>query len=57
MVDTDEASPLFIGGGRTNEVLEQYQILADDFVEDVMNGRRIKNSSSQRRLTACISKK
>lgn len=38
MVDTGEDSPLFIGGDYTERVLEQYRILADDYVENIMNG-------------------
>ena len=39
MVDTNEDSPLFIGGEHTCKVLEQYQILADDYVDAVINNR------------------
>jgi len=45
MVDTSEDSPLFVGGEKnTAAILEQYQILADDFVECVMNGKRGGNN-------------
>ena len=37
MVDTAEDSPLFIGGDYTQRVLEQYGILADDYVEKIMS--------------------
>lgn len=40
MVDTSEDSPLFIGGDYTEKILEQYQILADDYVADIMNGKK-----------------
>ena len=40
MVDTGEDSPLFVGGNYTERVLEQYRILADDYVEKIKNGGR-----------------
>lgn len=43
MVDTEEDSPLFVGGNYTDRVLEQYKILADDYVENIMNGGRENN--------------
>lgn len=44
MVDTSEDSPLFIGGDYTEQVLEQYQILADDYVENMMKDTRTYHS-------------
>ena len=38
MVDTAEDSPLFIGGDYTQRVLEQYEILAEDFVKRMIDG-------------------
>lgn len=43
MVDTSEDSPLFIGGDYTERILEQYQILADDYIENVMNNGKSYN--------------
>ncbi len=44
IVDTDENSPLFIGGVYTERVLEQYEILADDYVEGMKQGKKALNS-------------
>ncbi len=44
MVDTREDSPLFIGGDYTERVLEQYDILADDFVDAVKRGEKVLNN-------------
>jgi uncharacterized protein len=44
MVDTAEDSPLFIGGDYTEKVLEQYQILADDYIEQIMQGKKPQNN-------------
>ena len=43
IVDTAENSPLFIGGAYTDQVLEQYQILADDYVAAFKEGRKNPN--------------
>ncbi len=44
MVDTKEDSPLFIGGDYTKRVLEQYQILADDYIENIKKGQKSHNN-------------
>lgn len=44
MVDTSEDSPLFIGGEYTDRVLEQYELLADDFIEAVKRGDKGLNN-------------
>lgn len=44
IVDTSEDSPLFVGGEHTKEVLEQYEILADDYVEGMIAGKKSLNN-------------
>lgn len=39
MVDTSEDSELFIGGDFTERVIEQYQILCDDYVNSLKEGK------------------
>ncbi len=39
MVDTSEDSELFIGGDFTDRVIEQYQILCDDYVSSLKEGK------------------
>ena len=40
MVDTYEDSPLFIGGEYSKKVLEQYQVLADEYVRNIKSGKK-----------------
>jgi len=57
MVDTSEDSDLFIGGEYTNEVLEQYRILADDYVSSVKKGEKNLNHLFTNYLNALYFKK
>lgn len=40
IVDTSEDSPLFIGGEYTNNVLSQYEILSEDYIESMKSSER-----------------
>ncbi|MBE6799065.1 MAG: radical SAM protein [Ruminococcaceae bacterium] len=44
IVDTSEDSPLFVGNEYTDSVLEQYQILADDYVKSTIQGKHVYNN-------------
>lgn len=44
IVDTSEDSPLFIGGPYTDRVLEQYEILAEDYVESFKQNKPALNN-------------
>lgn len=57
IVDTAEDSPLFVGGDYTDRVLEQYQILADDYVENMMQGKKSQNNLIANTLSALYFKK
>lgn len=43
MVDIDEESLLFVGGKYTRLIIEQYRILADDFVNGIIAGQATRN--------------
>ena len=57
MVDTAEDSPLFIGGDYTQRVLEQYEILAEDFIEAVINNKKQLNNIFSEKLNRLYFKK
>ena len=57
MVDTSEDSELFIGGEYSNEVLEQYRILAADYVSSVKKGEKTLNHLLTHYLNALYFKK
>ena len=57
MVDTSEESPLFIGGVYSDQVLEQYRILAEDYVMNVKCGKKANNRFFEDYLNALYFKK
>ena len=57
MVDTGEDSPLFIGGDYTAKVLEQYKILADDYVNNIISGKGDSNNVFEHTLNSLYFKK
>ena len=44
MVDTREDSPLFIGGDYCDKILEQYEILSEDFIDAIKTGKKQLNN-------------
>ncbi len=57
MVDTSEDSDLFIGGDYSDRVIEQYRILADDYISSVKNGDKNLNHLFTNYLNALYFKK
>ena len=57
LVDTDEESPLFIGGDYTPLILEQYRILADEYVKAIMEGHIRRNDLITSKLSDIYYKK
>lgn len=51
MVDTDEESSLFVGGNYTPLLIEQYRLMAEEYIKGIIEGHAVRNDLMTTKLS------